>query len=49
MDIHHVDSLTVVSLENMLRSFACLSTDDVISIKYNERASTRNDTISIDF
>lgn len=24
-------------LENMLRSFACLSTDDVISIKYNER------------
>ncbi|XP_048742361.2 sodium-dependent lysophosphatidylcholine symporter 1-like [Ostrea edulis] len=24
-------------LENMLRSFACLTTDDVISIKYNER------------
>ncbi|XP_069134813.1 ubiquitin recognition factor in ER-associated degradation protein 1-like isoform X1 [Argopecten irradians] len=24
-------------LENMLRSFACLSTDDIISIKYNER------------
>ncbi|XP_062571621.1 sodium-dependent lysophosphatidylcholine symporter 1-A-like [Saccostrea cucullata] len=24
-------------LENMLRSFACLTTDDIISIKYNER------------
>ncbi|KAJ8312280.1 hypothetical protein KUTeg_009653 [Tegillarca granosa] len=24
-------------LENMLRSFACLTTDDVISIKYNEK------------
>ena len=24
-------------LENMLRNFACLTTDDVISIKYNER------------
>ena len=26
----------------MLRSFACLSTDDVISIKYNERVSMKH-------
>lgn len=45
MDIYYVDFLIVVSLENMLRSFVCLSIDDVIFIKYNERVSIRNDII----
>ena len=29
----------VYSLENALRSFACLTKGDIIAIKYNERVS----------
>lgn len=33
----------ILSLENALRSFACLTKGDVIAIKYNEKVSKKND------
>lgn len=32
-------NILVYSLENALRSFACLTKGDIIAIKYNERVS----------